>query len=183
MAGKKTSQDQGEKHQSPGEIPQTVNSSESLHAEKLPTETESVKTSESSKREHQSIKDTEIQPLTIELLKEKWPRITERIKSPPLRMSLKNGLPLKVEDKTVTLQFNTNFHKNKVMEHDNRVELEEIIEENLGSAVKIVSIVKELEIKPVVEEIVSRDYPVVEKEKKGDLMNEALDIFGGEVVG
>lgn len=119
-------------------------------------------------REHKSI-------ITFDLnsLKDNWPRITERVKSPALRMSLKNVIPVKLERNDLTLQFNTSFHKDKVNEHDNRVELESIIKDVTGNPVKILSIVKAIEIKPVVEEVA---------EKGADVVDEALSIFGGEVV-
>ncbi|MBD3360487.1 DNA polymerase III subunit gamma/tau, partial [Candidatus Peregrinibacteria bacterium] len=100
-------------------------------------------------------------------LKENWPRIIERVKSPSLRMSLKNAVPVKVSAPEVTLQFNTKFHKDKVMEHDHRIELEAIIKELTGKPAKILSVLKELEIKPVVDE----------SDTKDNIVDEALDIF------
>jgi len=122
-------------------------------------------------------------------LKENWPRITERIKAPSLRMSLKNAVPVDVKEKNVLLQFNTDFHKGKVMEHDHRVELEAVIKELTGNEVKISAEVKKLEIKSVVEEkseVVpppgASDAPPVPQKKEKDDVAEALNIFGGEVV-
>ncbi len=105
-------------------------------------------------------------------LLERWPRITERVKRPSLRMSLKNGLPVAVDGHQVTLEFNTKFHRDQVVDHDNRIELEEIVRELFGRAVKINAIVKELEIKSMVEDHGADD----------ELTNEALKIFGGKLV-
>lgn len=120
-------------------------------------------------RPHQSISK-----LDLENLKLKWPRITERIKLPALRNSLKNAMPLKVEGSEITLQFGTNFYKEKTMEHDNRVELEKMIMEFFGAAVKLNTVVKALEIKPVMEE--EKSAP------KASGVEEALEIFGGEIM-
>lgn len=142
---------------------------------------------ETKDREHKSITKNETEnqlELTLASLKESWPRITERVKAPALKLSIKNAVPIEVDEHDVTLQFNTNFHRDKVMEHDNRVELESVIKDLTGSPVKILSVVKELEIKPVVEESEVEKSAVEEKKstKKPDVVNQALNIFGGEVV-
>ena len=118
-------------------------------------------------------------PLTISYLKEKWPRITERVKRPALRMSLRSGFPIIVDGVNITIEFDTKFHRDKVMEHDNRTELETIIKEIFQKSVKISATVKELEIKSVV----SDDSNVLQEENPAeDLADQALEIFGGEVV-
>ncbi len=128
------------------------------------------------KREHKAI-DTGAIMFTIASVKDNWPRITERIKSPSLRISLKSGTPVKLERNDLTIQFGTNFHKDKVMEHDHRVEVEAVIKEVTGKPVKMLVVVKELEIKPVVEE-----EKVVIPAKEESKVDEALGIFGGEVM-
>ncbi|MEK7126913.1 MAG: DNA polymerase III subunit gamma/tau [Patescibacteria group bacterium] len=108
--------------------------------------------------------------LTIESLMENWPRVLERIKTAPLRMSLMSGKPLKVDGIDVVVEFNTIFHKDKVMEHGNRTELEETITRLFNSPVKVSAAVKAIELKPVVEE-------------QSDDIEKVLEIFGGgEVV-
>ncbi len=121
--------------------------------------------------------------LTLESLKTNWPRITERIKSPSLRNSLKSAVPSHLKESTVTLCFNTKFHKNQVMEHDHRVELENIMDNYFGDSLKIVAEIKEIEIKPVVnEEQISQAVNPHENEKKQDVVDQALEIFGGEIL-
>lgn len=130
----------------------------------------------SEKREHKAI-DTGAIMFTLASIKDNWPRITERIKSPSLRLSLKSAVPVKLEGSDLTIQFNTNFHKDKVMEHDHRVEFESVIKDLTGKPVKILSIVKDLEIKSVVDE-----EKVAATGKDDSLVDEALGIFGGEVM-
>lgn len=122
----------------------------------------------------------EVVELSLDLLREKWPRITERIKSPSLRMSLKGAQPAKIEGPNLTLQFNTNFHKDKTMEHDNRVHLESVIKELFGNGVKVSAVVKAIEIKPVMEEDKVEAQPE-ESVSAGDV-DAALEIFGGMVM-
>ncbi|PIZ76530.1 hypothetical protein COY05_01045 [Candidatus Peregrinibacteria bacterium CG_4_10_14_0_2_um_filter_38_24] len=116
------------------------------------------------------VENTGVPPeFTIEKIIGSWPRIIERAKSPALRMSVKHASPLKLNGADLTLAFASTFHKDKVMEHDYRVELEEIINSIFGHGVKILSVIKDIEIKSVVE-------------KNDEALDEALEIFGGEVV-
>lgn len=117
---------------------------------------------------------------TIEEIKQNWPRVTERIKKPSLRMSLKNSVPTSINDSTLLLTFNTVFHKDKVMEHDGRAELEAVFAEVFKHPVKISSEVKEIEIMPIKEEIL--DEPPTNDSAPISDIDQALDIFGGEVV-
>lgn len=121
------------------------------------------------KVEAEKVLPEEIPELGLKALADFWPRVMERVKTPTLRMSLKNANPAAVKNLDVTLEFGSNFHKDKVMEHDSRVELESVIKQIFGKPVKISATVKALEIKPVIEE-------------KHNTLDEALEIFGGEVV-
>ncbi|MFH1533992.1 MAG: DNA polymerase III subunit gamma/tau [Nitrospirota bacterium] len=121
----------------------------------------------SEEREHKAI-DTGAIMFNLASIKDNWPRITERVKAPSLKQSLKSAVPVKLEGNDLTIQFNTNFHKDKVMEHDHRVEVEAVINEVTGKPVKILVEVRELEIKSVV--------------KNDNIVDEALGIFGGEVM-
>ena len=152
-------------------IVKDIKKSEKKVEKKLPTNAISAQ-----ERPHRELSEKE--PLDISYLTENWPRITERIKSPPLRLSLKNAVPVNVSGNLITLQFNNFFHKDKVMEHDHRVELEDVIKEVTGKAVKVESIVKELEIKSVVHEDEQKD--VIQE--RNNIVDDALDVFGGEVV-
>lgn len=122
-------------------------------------------------RKHQPIEEVVVGELSLESLKKNWPRVGERIKTPALRLSLRHGVPIALEGYAMTLEFATNFHRDKVMESGHKLELEKTVEAVFGHALKIVATVKSLSIKPVVEE------------KADGMVDEALEIFGGEVVG
>ncbi|MFA5948046.1 MAG: DNA polymerase III subunit gamma/tau [Candidatus Gracilibacteria bacterium] len=143
----------------------TVVEKPSIVKEKAPV----VSAVESSENDNSSV------PFNFEYLQEKWPRITERLKRPSLKMSIKNAQLISVNGISVNLQFDTNFHKDKVMEQENRAELEETIKEIFKKPVKIQSTVKELDLKPVMDE---------ETAPKADLNNfasAAFEVFGGDV--
>lgn len=118
--------------------------------------------------------------INFDVLREKWPRVTERIKSPSLRMSLRSASPISGDAHQVTLEFNTNFHRDKVAEHDNRVELESALNEVFGSAIKVVSTVKALEIRPVSEKNTEKEKQ--ENSPDNRFLSQAMEIFGGEIV-
>ncbi len=111
--------------------------------------------------------------LTLESLKERWPRVVERIKTPALKMSLKNGVPLNVDNQQVYIAFDTAFHSEKIMESGHRIELENVMKDFFGIGIKVVAKVKDLDLKPVVEE---------RKDPDKDDVDKALNIFGGELV-
>lgn len=144
-------------------------------AQKTPLKEIKAEDTRADARKHQPIAQKEevieIVELSMESLVKTWPRIVERIKTPSLRLSLKNAIPTALDGLNITLQFSTIFHKEKVMEHAHRVELEKIIQEFFGKLVKISTVVKSIEIKPVIEE---GAVPGV--------VDEALEIFGGKVV-
>jgi hypothetical protein len=110
-------------------------------------------------------------PLTITHLTEHWPRVMERVNTPSLRMSLKSAYPVDVDDFNITLSFDTKFHRDKVMEHDHRTELESIIKSIFNKHVKIHSKIKEFEIKAVAED-----------EETDNVSGTAAQIFGGKFV-
>ncbi len=116
--------------------------------------------------------------LTMANILQNWPRVVERIKTPSLRNSLKNGKPVSLDGAELTLQFATNFHKDKVFESGHRVELEGVIQEIFKHAVKVTALVKTVEIKSVVEDEVEVQ-PVIADSSS---VEDALEMFGGKVV-
>jgi DNA polymerase III subunit gamma/tau len=156
------------------------NSDEKIEAKLDSAVPEAEKASET--RDHKGLES-----ISLKTLQDAWPRITERIKTPSLRMSLKGASPIEIDGHDVTILFNTNFHRDKLMEHDNRVELEKVVNEVVNFPAKISAIVKEIEIKPVIEE---EEVPMpteappsneVDSNAKANTVAAALDIFGGEV--
>jgi DNA polymerase-3 subunit gamma/tau len=150
--------------------------------EATPNEAENVKMPEISadlpQREHKSIVD-----FSLSSIKDNWGRIIERIKTPSLKLSLRNALPTDVVDNKLNLQFNTNFHKDKVMETNHRAELETVIFEVTNTSPKITVSLKELELKPVIDEDETYSSPVAPKEDpENDILKSTLNIFGGKVV-
>ena len=123
--------------------------------------------------------------LTIDQVKENWPRITERVNVPAARRSLVDVNITKIEGHEVTLEFSSNFHRNKVMEHDNRVVIEQIFKELFHQDVKIISIIRDIKLDSTVT-TKAEDRPhegLADAPKNADnLADQALDVFGGEFV-
>lgn len=118
--------------------------------------------------------DTKSFSLTLAHVKENWPRIVERIEIPACKRSLIDGGVAKVENNEIIIEFKSNFHRNKVMEHDNRIEVERIFKEVFGYDVKIIGKVKEIEIGSAV----SSD----QDGENEDFAESALEVFGGEFI-
>lgn len=127
----------------------------------------------------------ELAVIDIEKMRKNWPRVLERVKSPSLRMSLRTASVTALHDVNLVLQLATEFHRDKIMEHDHRVELESILKELLGHDFKIETLLKPLEMKPTVdEEAVAEGQQHGDKDEsaKAGKIKEVLEIFGGEVV-
>jgi len=101
-----------------------------------------------------------------------WPRIIERIEIPACKRSLIDGEISKIEDAEVTIEFKSNFHRNKVMEHDNRIEIERVFKEVFGKELKILGKVKEIQISSAVSE----------NKNPSSVLDDAIDVFGGELI-
>ncbi len=127
-------------------------------------------------REHRPI--TEKIALNSASIKEQWARVVERIKSPPLKRCLYDVNPLKVEDFKVYLATSSNFNKDKVMETDFRVELEQVIKDFFGTDVKVFCTLEDFGIKPVVND--SLEAPSNTDEKKVNA-EKVLGVFGGKL--
>jgi len=129
------------------------------------------------------ISDAEL-PFTIAHAKENWPRITERIEIPACKRSLIDGEPVLVDGSEITIEFKSNFHRNKVIEHDNRVEVERAFKDVFGIDIKILSRVKEIEINPPIneteDELIERDHAGIKN--SNEAADQALEVFGGEVI-
>lgn len=124
-------------------------------------------------------------PLTFNNVKDHWPRITERINIPACKRSLMDAEVSNVEGIEVTMEFTSNFHRNKVMEHDNRVEIEKIFKELFGQEVKLASKVKDIKLGSIVNRDVderAKERPVAGLDKEDDLADQAMEIFGGELM-
>lgn len=124
--------------------------------------------------------------LTMENILKNWPRVVERIRTPSLRNSLKNGKPVSLDGAELTLQFATNFHKDKVFESAHRIELEGIMEEIFKHGVKAAFLVKALDMKSVVadeyEPARERAPDPTPPAEDSSAVDEALEIFGGQVM-
>ncbi len=134
--------------------------------------------------------------ITHDELKKEWPRIIERIKTPKLRISLRDVRGFAVEGHVITLAFTAKFHQDGVMEGASRAELEKIIEETLGASVKIESKLERVELHSPIEhkkEFISSDSPdygSVDTSSGStnslpsglDFADDVAAMFGGEVV-
>ncbi len=121
--------------------------------------------------------------ITQDELTKNWPRVIERIKTPKLRISLKDVKHFNVEGYVITLSFSAKFHQDTVMDSAIRSELEKLIEEVFGTSVRVESRIERIELHTSIErheETVSRSQAV--SSDTTDFADDVAAMFGGEVV-
>lgn len=79
--------------------------------------------------------------VSFDMVKSKWPRILEHLKSPPAKRAFQGSRLHEVSDGTITLGFATNFHMEKMMEVALRIELEGALSTVLGQDMKVKGLV------------------------------------------
>jgi len=100
------------------------------------------------------------EPLSIEQVREKWPRILECIPKAAVRQSFKTSLLSHVEGNEVTVDYQSKFHMDKVEEIANKSLVENAFNKIFGSSVKVIG------------KLVSMN----------NVVDDAVEIFGGEVI-
>jgi DNA polymerase-3 subunit gamma/tau len=124
---------------------------------------------DSSQRIHQSIKSVVATPvLSFDEVKAAWPKIVKNIKSTVTKRSFPEAFLVAVEGNTVKIAFTANFHLDKVMEPANRVELEDVFSNILGTSIKIIA-------------EISKTAPVKNSENQ-QAAEKIAEIFEGEVL-
>ncbi len=108
----------------------------------------------------------------VKTVKSNWPRILERIEIPACKRSLIDGEITKIEGAEITIEFKSNFHRNKVMEHENRIEIERIFKDVFGKELKVLGKVKEIQISSAVSANKTSD----------TVLDDAIEVFGGEFI-
>jgi len=154
-------------------VPQTIKEVKSVKEVKS-TKKEKAQEAEKTKTEEVPDENVNNLPLTINYLIENWPRIMERIQNPALGRSLRSANPSDVDDFNITLEFDTKFHRDKVIEHDNLAELEATIKDFFKKNVKVRTKIKAFEIKSVMEDAGAKP--------KDDVADKVAEMFEGEVI-
>ncbi len=101
-----------------------------------------------------------ITELSLNNVKELFPRVLEGIRTPSVRQSFRSGLINKIEGGTVYIDFQSNFHLGKVDITASKVEIEEAFSKVFGVKIRVVN------------KLVSMD----------KIADQAAEIFGGEVL-
>ncbi|MFA4891504.1 MAG: DNA polymerase III subunit gamma/tau [Candidatus Gracilibacteria bacterium] len=182
-------------------VPSPTPSAKKKDHKKVEPEVEERTTAPAGKEEATPVEEKSIPPLTISYVKENWPRITERVDIPACKRSLMDGEVGMVDGNEVTIDFRSNFHRNKVMEHDNRIEIEKIFEDFFGTKIKLSGRVKDIEIGSTIsDDKDERSHRGVDhagdsvsdlavgrevdqgNPSPGGLADQALEVFGGELI-
>jgi DNA polymerase III subunit gamma/tau len=118
------------------------------------------------------------QQVSFDEVKDKWVKFLNHIKSPVVKRSLQQTKPINLTGANLTLAFSNHFHKEKLLQTDNRVEMEKAFHDFFGASFKIDGQVKIEENPPVKKtENVKTNQPAPKP-----LEETVMDIFEGEMV-
>lgn len=98
--------------------------------------------------------------LSVEAVKELFPRILESIKTPSIRQSFRSGLINRIEESVIYVDYQSNFHLEKVDVTASKAEIEEAFKKVFGTNVKIVNRLATMD----------------------QIVDTAAEIFGGEIL-
>ncbi len=122
-------------------------------------------------------KNTNIK-ISIKKIQDNWEKILEKVKTynHSIAAFLKAASPIEIKNNEILLGFHYQFHKEKINELKNRNIVENVIAEVLGSSFRIKCIL-------ISQEKQEAKVNLNENNKKEDnLLDNALKIFGGEIV-
>jgi DNA polymerase-3 subunit gamma/tau len=119
--------------------------------------------------------------LTIAKLEDKWKEILEKITHSGLKIALKNCKISNLDAENIKITFTNKFYADQV--NNSLTDLEKMIELALGAKMKVCIEVDKSEHRPIrKKEPVEFQRPESQTEKASEL-EDALEVFGGEVVG
>ncbi|MDD3191081.1 MAG: DNA polymerase III subunit gamma/tau [Candidatus Pacebacteria bacterium] len=143
-----------------------------------------VETSEKVGGEEEKTEDAEEKksetPASFEALKEEWSEIVQDVRkcNNSLTACLKTCQPIMMENGQIIVACQYSFHKDKLQKVENRAAVEQVASEAVKAQVRLKFISKEdaQRLGFEMEEV------HLEEKQAEDLVNSALDMFGGEVV-
>ena len=148
-------------------------------------EIEEEKVVESIKEEKKQTKNADENNISLEDIRDEWCEILEEVKphNHSLTAFLKTCQPIDVKGGEVLVSVKYSFHKDKLQKVENRVIVEDVIEEILKEKVLLKFITQD-EAEKMGYKIEEMNFIKKERKKEegDDLVNSALNMFGGEVV-
>jgi DNA polymerase-3 subunit gamma/tau len=87
----------------------------------------------------EALKDASVEAveLSLEGIQSLWQQVVDATTPASVKMSLKNGQPLAVSEKTITLGFTSSFHRNNVMNPEASRKIEEVMQHILRRSLKL----------------------------------------------
>jgi len=123
---------------------------------------------------------------SLENMKSQWFNVLKLLNKPSFQRSVKNGEPYKIEGDTLILKFLSTFHKDKAMGMDSKSQLENILKNVTGKNIFVQGIVDEEAKAKIVlknkENELNRSSNTLMPKKRDTNLEQALDVFGGEIV-
>lgn len=114
-------------------------------------------------------------PISLTLIQRRWDDILDRVKEQDVITNaiLKDAVPKDFNNMKLTLQFNDQFHKEQADSEAKKRIISGVLEAALGARIEVKGIVKKGQVKQQPESVES---------PKVDIVQQAIDIFGGKIV-
>jgi DNA polymerase III gamma/tau subunit len=103
-------------------------------------------------RPHQNIAERPDESLNLDILRQKWPAIIKNISNPVVKRSLQMAKLVDLQGYSITVAFSTDFYKEKIMETENKNEVETAFNCVLGHPYKMIA-----EVQKIVENVTAND--------------------------
>ena len=146
---------------------------------------EAEEAAENIEEKKKKIRNTVESNISLETIRDEWCEILEEVKphNHSLTAFLKTCQPIDVKGNEIIISCKYSFHKDKLQKVENRVIVEDVIEEILKEKVLLKFITQD-EAEKMGYKIEEMNFIKKESKKEtgDDLVNSALDMFGGEVV-
>jgi hypothetical protein len=104
--------------------------------------------------------------------------VLDLIKTPFVKLSLKEGKPVTVENGEVVIEFTSNFHKDKIDSAEITAEIEQVLNNVFADPAKVTYSVRKVDLSTKSTNTEEED--TIEDET--DLADQALEMFGGELI-
>lgn len=129
-------------------------------------------------------------PLTFDNITHEWKSLLSKIKPAFLRRSFEQGSVVAVQDRRVDIHFSSEFHLEKVSLNSNKQIILAFLEGTFGSPIELVCEMRKVSLEPNIADNLDSSQKENTENTEGkkatrenNLAEQALEIFGGEMVG
>jgi hypothetical protein len=120
--------------------------------------------------------------ITLETLLSRWARVADRIQNPVAKRCLMTGKPVEILAGKIVMAFSSNFNRDKLFANEMLAQTEDAIAAEFGLVMRLDSRIDPSAFAMRSLPVESAESPAYEEEKKDQMLESALNAFGGELV-